>query len=57
MWLALGGLFYSMGALVYSLKKPDPLPKVFGFHEIWHICVMLGSACHFWLVFGYLMYL
>jgi hemolysin III len=57
MWLALGGVFYSMGALVYSLKKPDPFPNVFGFHEIWHICVLLGSACHFWLAFGHLMYL
>lgn len=56
-WLALGGLFYSIGAVVYTVKKPDPFPKVFGFHEIWHICVLLGSTCHFWLVFGYLTYL
>lgn len=56
-WLALGGLFYSIGAVVYIFKKPDPFPKMFGFHEIWHICVLLGSACHFWLVFGYLTYL
>jgi len=57
LWLAFGGLFYSLGALVYIFKKPDPFPKMFGFHEIWHICVLLGSACHFWLVFGYLTYL
>jgi hemolysin III len=56
LWLALGGFFYSIGALVYSLKKPDPFPGIFGFHEIWHIFVLLGSACHFWLVFGHLMY-
>ena len=57
LWLALGGFFYSIGALVYSVKKPDPFPGVFGFHEIWHIFVLLGSACHFSLVFRYLMYM
>jgi len=56
-WLAAGGFFYSVGAIVYSIKKPDPFPKVFGFHEIWHLFVLLGSASHFWLVFKYLMYI
>lgn len=56
-WLGLGGVFYSGGAVVYAVKKPDPFPGVFGFHEIWHICVLLGSACHFWLVFGHLMFI
>ncbi len=55
-WLALGGVFYSLGAVVYSIKRPDPFPGVFGFHEIWHLFVMLGCACHFWLAFKYLMY-
>ncbi|MCG8683491.1 MAG: hemolysin III family protein [Desulfobacterales bacterium] len=57
LWLALGGLFYSVGALVYATKWPDPFPKVFGFHEIWHCFVILGSASHFWLSFNYLMYI
>lgn len=56
-WLALGGLFYSVGAVVYALKRPNPLPGIFGFHEIWHCFVILGSACHFWLSFKYLMYI
>lgn len=56
-WLVLEGLFYSIGALVYSLKKPNPFPGILGFHEIWHVFVILGSACHFWLSFKYLMYL
>ena len=54
-WLALGGLFYSSGAIIYSIKKPDPFPGIFGFHEIWHLFVLLGSASHFWFVFKYLM--
>ena len=53
-WLVAGGLFYSIGAVIYSLKKPDPFPGIFGFHEIWHIFVISGSFCHFWVVFKYL---
>ncbi|MBF0258030.1 MAG: hemolysin III family protein [Desulfamplus sp.] len=56
-WLIAGGLFYSAGALVYGLKRPDPWPKVVGFHGIWHLFVMSGSFCHFWSVFRYLTYM
>ena len=56
-WLALSGLFYSGGAIIYSIKRPNPFPGIFGFHEIWHFFVLLGSACHFWLVFKYIMYI
>lgn len=56
-WLAAGGFFYSAGAIVYALKKPNLFPGIFGFHEIWHVFVLLGSACHFWLVFRHLMYI
>ncbi len=55
-WLGCGGLFYSIGAIVYATKKPNPFPGKFGFHEIWHLFVLLGSGCHFWMVFRYLMY-
>lgn len=53
-WLFVGGLFYTVGAIFYALKWPDPFPKVFGFHEIWHIFVLLGSVSHFWSVFKYI---
>lgn len=53
-WLALGGIIYSMGALIYSFKWPNPFPKVFGFHEIWHLFVLGGSFCHFWAVYSYI---
>lgn len=45
-WPVLGGLFFTVGALIYVLKKPDPWPGVFGFHEIWHIFVILGVLSH-----------
>ncbi len=50
-WLVLGGLFYSGGAAIYSLKRRDPWPGTFGFHGIWHMFVLSGSFCHFWAVF------
>jgi hemolysin III len=52
-WVLAGGLVYSAGALVYGLKRPNPIPGVFGFHELWHLFVMAGSACHFWAVLRY----
>ena len=53
-WVLGGGLLYSAGALVYGLKRPNPLPGVFGFHELWHLFVLAGSACHFWAVLRYI---
>lgn len=49
-WLVLGGLAYTAGAMVYILKKPDFFPGVFGFHEVWHIFVILGCLAHFLLI-------
>ena len=54
-WLILGGLCYSVGAVIYALKRPNPVPGIFGFHEIWHIFVMAGSFCHFWAMFHYVL--
>ena len=52
-WVLAGGLVYSVGALIYGLKRPNPIPGVFGFHELWHLFVVAGSACHFWAVLRY----
>jgi hemolysin III len=52
-WFVLGGLWYTGGALIYALKRPNPVPGIFGFHEIWHLFVMAGSFCHFWAVYWY----
>lgn len=44
--LALGGILYTLGAVIYALKRPNPFPKVLGFHEIFHLFVIAGSiAC------------
>lgn len=54
LFLALGGIMYTIGGIIYGLKKPN-ISKEFGFHEIFHIFVMLGSACHYWAVFRYVL--
>jgi hemolysin III len=47
MLLVAGGVAYTVGAIIYSRRRPDPYPGLFGHHEIWHILVLIGSACHF----------
>lgn len=42
----IGGLLYSGGAVVYAIKKPNPWPGHFGFHEIFHVCTVLAFLCH-----------
>ena len=42
-----GGLVYSAGAAVYALRRPDPVPAVFGYHEVFHLLVIAGVAAHF----------
>lgn len=47
-WLIVaGGVAYTTGAVVYGLKRPDPSPAWFGFHEIFHACTIAGFVCHF----------
>ena len=45
--VGLGGLFYTVGALVYARKLPNPSPAWFGFHEIFHACTIAAALCHF----------
>lgn len=44
--ILVGGLLYTLGAVVYALKKPNPVPGVFGFHEIFHSFTVLAFMCH-----------
>lgn len=42
-----GGLLYTVGAVVYALRRPDPYPSVFGFHEVFHVLVIAAVACQY----------
>jgi hemolysin III len=46
-WLLIGGVIYTIGAIIYITKKLDFFPGKFGFHEVWHIFVILAALAHF----------
>ncbi|HEV8651339.1 MAG TPA: hemolysin III family protein [Actinomycetes bacterium] len=48
--LVAGGIFYTVGAVVLGRQRPDPNPKVFGYHEVWHAFTIAAGACHYALV-------
>ncbi len=48
--VALGGISYTLGALAYAFRRPDPKPEVFGYHEIFHLCVVIAGILHFIVV-------
>ena len=54
LWLVAGGLLFTLGAVVYITKRMDFLPGVFGFHEVWHIFVILGALAHFIMIATYI---
>lgn len=51
--LVLGGIFYTIGAIIYGIKPEALKFKKLGFHEIFHIFILLGSLCHFFAVYKY----
>ena len=48
--LMLGGVLYTVGAVIFFLKRPDPNPAVFGYHEVWHSFTVLAGVSHFGMV-------
>lgn len=50
-WLMLGGMFYTIGGVIYGFKKPNFNNKYFGFHELFHIFVLAGSFCHYMMMY------
>ena len=45
--LCVGGVAYTIGGVMYALKRPDPAPRVFGYHEFFHLMTIIGATCHY----------
>jgi hemolysin III len=52
--MAGGGVLYTVGAVVYATRRPDPWPRVFGFHEVFHALVIAAAAMHFAAMAGWI---
>ncbi len=52
--IAVGGLLYTAGAVIYALGRPNPWPRTFGFHEIFHVFVILAAVTHFVAMAGWI---
>lgn len=50
-----GGISYTVGAVVYGRKRPDPWPAWLGFHGLWHVFVLVGAGLHYWFVYAYVL--
>lgn len=48
--LVAGGALYTLGAIVFARRSPDPNPVVFGYHEVWHAFVVAAAACHWAMI-------
>jgi len=53
--MALGGLVYSAGFVIFVIEKPNPWPGVVGFHEIWHLMVVIAALLHYLLMYFYVL--
>ena len=51
--LGAGGVLYTAGAVIYALRRPDPRPLVFGYHEVFHVLVVIAAAAHYAAVAGW----
>jgi hemolysin III len=54
-WLLAGGIVYTVGAVVYAIERPRLWPGIFGAHDLWHLFVLGGSACHFVLMLRFVL--
>jgi len=50
-----GGILYTAGAVIYALRRPDPIPRVFGYHELFHVLTVAAAACQYVAVAFYVL--
>jgi hemolysin III len=50
-----GGVLYSVGAVIFLIRRPDPFPSVFGYHELFHAFVVAATAMFYFVVVNYVM--
>jgi len=43
-------VLYTVGAIIFAIRRPDPAPAVFGYHEVWHAFMVAAAGCHFAMV-------
>lgn len=53
--LLAGGLLYTVGAVLYALRRPELWPRVFGYHEVFHLLTIVAAALFYWLIAGYVL--
>lgn len=53
--MAAGGVVYSAGFVIFVVEKPNPWPGVFGFHELWHLLVVIGAFLHYIVIYAYVL--
>ena len=53
--IILGGVLYTLGGVVYARRWPDPFPRWFGFHEVFHLLVVAASICHYLAIWRYVL--
>ena len=50
--LVSGGVSFTIGAIIYAVKKPRMIPGIFSFHELFHILVLIGGVLHYAMIYG-----
>jgi hemolysin III len=53
--MAAGGIAYTVGFVIYVVEKPNPRPGFFGFHELWHVLVVVAALLHYLLIYFYVL--